>query len=292
MTVQIAEATHLMYDQGGSVWTTSEAPEPSIGTLIARADWSLHGLVPTTITGYESTTGWGEWGDITQSGDYVRGVYPDTTGGNANQGIILTLDESLGIADVYVEMQVRYPLAAPAKQGLKFLKFFGGDGDGVSTFDSANFTFNPQYDTGGLWDWVAFGDGTTTGNDTSNVIFFGTTDGNPESPGYNASWIGRSFGSENVQRPQGEGFQFDDNWHTIRVNARYNTGTSSGNEVANGRFYVEIDGVVYLDAQDFFNRHPTNPRYMKSIEFFGWTQNTQAFTIDYRNIKISTGGFV
>jgi hypothetical protein len=265
------------------------------GTLIARADWSVHGLVPTDVAGYEATTSWSHWGggaSITQNGTFARGVYPDTTGSNANGGFALQLDESLGIAEIYVQMDVRYPLAAPAKQGLKFLKFFGGDGNGTTTFDSANFTFNPQYDNGGKWDWVAFGDGATTGNDTSNAIFFGTVDNNPASAGYNASWIGRSFGSETVLRPQGDGFQFDDNWHTIKVIAKYNTGTTSGNEVANGRFYVEIDGLVYLDAQDFFNRHPTNPRYFKSLELFGWTQNTQGFTIDYRNVQISTGGFV
>lgn len=259
------------------------------GTLIARADWSTHALIPPALAGYEATTNWGHWeggASITQNGTFVRGVYPDTIGSNANGGFVLQLDESLGIAEIYVQMDVRYPLAAPAKQGLKFLKFFGGDGDGVTTFDSANFTFNPQYDNNGLWNWIAFGDGTTTGNDTSNIIFFTSSE--------NPSWVGRSYGqpSLNISRQMNSNFQFDDNWHTIKIIAKYNTGTTSGNEVPDGRFYVEIDGDIYVDATGFFNRHPQNPRYFKSLELFGWTQNTQAFTIDYRNVNISIGGFV
>lgn len=260
----------------------------SAGVLIARADWAQHGLTPTALPGYAGTTSWIHWeggASITQNGTFARGVYPDTTGSNVNGGFALQLDESLAIDDIYIQMDVRYPLAAPAKQGLKFLKFFGADGDNVSTFGSANFTFNPQYDNNGIWDWVAFGDGTTTGNDTTNAIFFTNT---------NPTWIGRSFGlpSVSISRPANSNFQFDSNWHTIKVNARYNTGTSAGNEIPNGRFYVEIDGVVHLDAQGFFNKHPQNKRIFKSLELFGWTQNTQAFTIDYRNVRVSTGGFL
>jgi len=257
------------------------------GTLIARADWSLHGMVPTTLPAYPDVT-WGHWDNggatFQQIGDAVRGVYPSTIGSSANGGWVINL-ESQNIFEVYVQMDVRYPLPLPAKQGLKFLKFFGADGNGTTTLDSANFTFNPQYDSNGVWDWLAFGDGSTTGNDTSNVIFF---------TNINQTWVGRSFGlpSLNISRPMNSNFTFDDNWHTIKCIARYNSGTSSANEVADGRFYVEIDGNVYVDVTGFFNRHPQKPRHFKTIELFGWTQNTQAFTIDYRNVKISTGGFV
>ncbi len=96
------------------------------GTLIARADWGVHSTTPTDLSGYEATTGWLVWGDnLTQNTNFLRGVYPSTIGGSYNQGLTLSLDDSLAIADVYIEMQVRYALAAPAKQGLKFLKFFG-----------------------------------------------------------------------------------------------------------------------------------------------------------------------
>ncbi len=274
-------------------------PEKSptlIGTLIARADWAVHVLTPAALPGYESTATWSSfddgWTSYSKVGDYLHCVYPDTTGANSNGGVSVNI-ASLDLAEVYIEFQVRYPRPTPFKQGLKFCKVFGDDGDGVTTFDSANVTYNPDYDGDGAWSRISFGDGTTTGNDTSNNIWFGTVDGNPASAGYNASWVGRIYPSEVVERPYAQDYVFDDqDWHTVRIIHAYNTGTTSGNEVANAKAIIWVDGVQILNATGFFNRHPTNPRRIKGIEFGGWTQNTGEFDIDYKNIKISTGSFI
>jgi len=105
--------------------------------------------------------------------------------------------------------------------------------------------------------------------------------------------MGRNYGLDGVSVTHGGNFVFDDeDWHTIKCIAKYNSGTTHDNEDNDGRFYVEVDGVVHLDAINIYNRHPSNPRRFKTLEIFGWTQNTQAFTIDYKDVKISTGGWV
>lgn len=49
MTVQLAPI-YTMYDQGNGTWKTS--PLPTGGTLIGRADWSLHGIVERGLAKY------------------------------------------------------------------------------------------------------------------------------------------------------------------------------------------------------------------------------------------------
>lgn len=264
--------------------------EAGAGTIIARADWSIHGMTPNQLAGQNAT--WTHWdtggASFAQISNFVRGTYPSTIGSSANGGFVVNI-ESYQAQEIYVEMKVRYPNPAPAKQGLKFLKFFGADGDGVTTFDSANFTFNPQYDNNGTWDWVAFGDGTITANDTANTIYFVEPSEwwLQDAKGRNKNALGFS-----VSRPANSNFAFDDNWHTIRCIAKYNSGSTAGNETNDGRFYVNIDGTTYIDATGVWNSHYSNKKFFKTIEFFGWTQNTQAFAIDYADIKISTGGWV
>lgn len=185
---------------------------------------------------------------------------------------------------MFLEFDVRYPRPLPYKQGLKFCKVFGDDGDGITTFDYANVTYNPDYDSNGEWTRISFGDGSTTGNDTSNVIYF--------EQGINPSWVGRIYPNEIIDRPYNSGYQFDDNWHTIRIHHKYNSGTSAVTEQPDAIASIWIDGVLILSATRFYNRHYSNPLTIKGIEWGGWTQNTGEFDIDYRNIKISLNNFV
>jgi hypothetical protein len=80
-------------------------------------------------------------------------------------------------------------------------------------------------------------------------------------------------------------------WHHFRMHIKFNSGTSSSNEVADGEYYLEIDGKVYVDATGFFNRNPQNGP-IGYVGFFGWAQDDpQPFDVWYDNIVISTGGF-
>jgi hypothetical protein len=58
-------------------------------------------------------------------------------------------------------------------------------------------------------------------------------------------------------------------WHHFRIHIKFNSGTTSQNEVPNGEFYLEIDGKVYADATGIHNRNPANGP-INYIEFFGW----------------------
>lgn len=188
---------------------------------------------------------------------------------------------ALGLSDIYVDLRARMPAA---KQGLKFVKVFGANDDD----NYANTTFGLNYtggDNGSMYQ-VSFGDGSVTANDTANVVNF---DGSyPE-------WIGRSFGTANVATPQQQAWassQWGTEWHHFRLAVKFNSGTTAANETADGAFYVEIDGEVYVDAQGLFNRHPFNGP-LDRIELFGWAQGGSApFEIWYDEVCLSTGGFL
>jgi hypothetical protein len=186
----------------------------------------------------------------------------------------------LDTRDLWVEFRAKMP---GAKQGLKFLKIFGQDQNGY-----ANTTFGLDYtgvDFGSMYQ-VSFGDGSGTSNDTANVINF-----NGEYP----EWIGRSFGTASVLTPQNQiwaSSNWGTEWHHFRIHVKFNSGTSAADEVADGEYYVEIDGTVYVDAQGLFNRHWSNGP-IDRVELFGWAQNgSQPFEIWYDDVRLSTGGFL
>ncbi len=80
-------------------------------------------------------------------------------------------------------------------------------------------------------------------------------------------------------------------WHHFRIHIKFNSGTTTLNEVPDGEIYIEIDGKIYVNATGLFNRNPANGP-IDHIEFFGWAQNeTQPFQVWYDDIRISTGGF-
>lgn len=188
---------------------------------------------------------------------------------------------ALNLNDVYIDFWARMPSAK--KHGLKFLKIFGQRNGS----NYANTTFGLDYtgvNYGGMYA-VSFGDGSSIGNDTANVINF---------DGTYPSWIGRSYGKATVATPQKalwSSSNWSDTWHHFKIHVKFNTGTLATNEVADGAYYVEIDGKVYVDATGLFNRNYSNGPIQK-ISFFDWSQGgTVPFEIWYDDIRITTGGF-
>jgi hypothetical protein len=188
---------------------------------------------------------------------------------------------ALKTEDLYIDFWAKMP---GAKQGLKFLKIFGGSS---TSGNYANTTFALDYtggDPGSMYQ-VSFGDGSTVGNDTANVINF---------DGSNLNWIGRSYGKANVQTPMKKSFSsanWGTNWHHFRIHVKFNSGTSSSTEVNDGAYYVEIDGNVYVNATGLYNRNYTNLP-IDRVELFGWSQNaSSSFQVWYDDVRITTGGF-
>ena len=181
---------------------------------------------------------------------------------------------------LYIDFWAKMP---DAKGGFKFCKVFGTRNDPVGYADATFQTDYTGIDSGALI-MVAYGDGTNTINDSQNII---TLNGTGEN-------VGRSAGSAVVLTPQMHDFPssaWGTGWHHFRMHIKFNSGTSSSNEVADGEDYLEIDGKVYVDATGLFNRNPQNGP-ISYVGFFGWAQDDpQPFDIWYDNIVISTGGF-
>jgi hypothetical protein len=179
-----------------------------------------------------------------------------------------------------------------SKAGLKFVKIFGKR----TTSDSySNTTFGLDYtriDDGiGSMYQVSFGDGLDRINDSQNVINL---------DGTYPSYIGRSYGKTAiVKTPMNKNFTANNwgtNWHEFRIMVKFNDGTSAVNEVANGEYYVSVDGNVYVDATGLFNRHYAGGD-ISHVEFGGWAQGSRgvaqpAFDIYYEDIIITEGGFI
>jgi hypothetical protein len=207
----------------------------------------------------------------------LRGTYPTATGGTYAWGVYNVA--SLNTREIYIDFWAKMPAA---KQGLKFIKIFGGDARGY-----ANTTFALDYagsDKGAMAQ-VSFGDGSSGSNDTANVINF---------DGSNPEWIGRSFGRATVRTPQNTRWassNWGTGWHHFKLYCKFNSGTTAQDEVADGAYYVEIDGKVYVDAKGIFNRHYSNEP-IDRIELFGWAQSgSQPFELWYDDVRITTGGF-
>ncbi|WP_331344891.1 hypothetical protein [Cellvibrio sp. UBA7661] len=217
--------------------------------------------------------------NVTTSEGVLKAVYPVSKGGGIYGWASFDMTP-YNTYEVYVEFHARMP---KEKQGIKFLKIFGG----------ANTTFGLDYTgissgKGSLYQ-VSFGDGTTTQNDTQNVINLN---------GNNPSWIGRSYGKAVVNTPEKKGFtaaDWGDKWHHFRFKVKFNSAIKNSDntytEINDGEYYVEIDGKVYVDATGLLNRHPTNGPITK-VALLDWAQNVdKSFEIYYDNLKITTGGF-
>lgn len=190
---------------------------------------------------------------------------------------------ALNTRDVYIEFSAKLPAA---KQGLKFLKIFGQRESGRGYANTTIALVSDPGNEGGI-SQVSFGDGSALENDTQNVINLN---------GANTSWIGRSYkiGSL-VETPQLTGWSaanWGNSWHRFRVRVKFNSGDSAATQKPDGAYYLEIDGKVYVDAQNIYNRHYLN-KPIQRIAFFDWAQNgTKAFDVMLDDIVISKDGFL
>lgn len=212
----------------------------------------------------------------------LEGTYPASppSGGEYVSAYYNILSQ-LTTEDIYIEFWAKMP---GATGGFKFVKIFG---QRLTPTNYADTTFPTDYtgaDSGALLGGY-FGDGTSITNDCQNVIFYS---------GINPTSIGRSYGIASVQTPQMTDFpssSWGAGWHHFRIHVKFDTGTTSANEVPNGEMYFEVDGKAYLDVTGLYNRNPSNGP-IQSVEFFGWAQNDATpFQILYDDIRITTGGF-
>lgn len=197
----------------------------------------------------------------------------------------------LNTRDVYIEFDVRIPPDAGGRTpgSAKFLKFFGQ----ASSDGYANTTFGISGDAGqvGSLTYIGFGDGTNMENDVANVIFLNGTE---------PTWIGRSYGKASVYNrgTYWNYWDWKDQWHHFRVHAKFHTSTYNTAtktcvaEVNDGEYYLEIDGVTFVDARGLFNHRCSNPP-LSRVTLLDWGGGTFGpFEINLDNIRVTTGGFV
>lgn len=213
----------------------------------------------------------------------LEGSYPTPTG---EGGQYIWANYSIASSqtnDVYIEFWAKMP--SQYKGGCKFIKIFGVGSPSTNISDTTIETDYTGADYGAIRQ-ITFGDGSVPLSDGQNVINL---------DGTNPQLIGRSYGTAVVQTPQASDFPstaWGVSWHHFRVHIKYNSGTTSKNEVPNGEYYLEIDGKVYVNATGLFNRNPVNGP-ISYIEFFGWAQkNPNPFQLWFDDIRISAGGFM
>lgn len=226
-------------------------------------------------------------GCVAGSTKCVKAVYPQPIGGCCYFVWAGYKAVPANTNHLFIEFDAKMP---DIKHGMKFVKVFGRRTDQTGY---ANTTFGLDYtgvDYGAMY-VVSYDDGANTENDTARVIALNGSDSN----------IGRSP-NPIVLTPQNRNFRSTDwgtNWHHFRIYIKFNTGTTSQNELANGEYYVEIDGQVYVWARQIFNKHPSNG-FIDSVEFYGWSQTgdsnpqftgNRKFEMWYDNFKVSTNAF-
>lgn len=251
-------------------------PISTPGILIGTANFSDGQLIPTSI--YPGTS----WGCIAYGNGIVvvedgalKMTYPPTTGGD---GGLLTFGPPPGTSQIFISFKAKFSTTPHA---LKFCKAHGVDAGGDNR---ANCTFGLS--GGGAMTQVSFGDGTSIGNDTQNVINLN---------GSSKESVGRSFSlGAVVLTPQNAPWNQADwgtTWHTFRLMVKFNSGTTALNEVPDGKFYVEIDGIIYVDAYGLFNRHYSNGP-INYISFGDAAQdNDYGFSIHYDDVRFSLEGW-
>lgn len=223
----------------------------------------------------------------------LRGQYP-IAGGDGGYYLWGTVDVSQhNTRSICAEFDAKMPTG---KQGAKFFKVFGAFSPETG---HANATFGAEYGSGEMHQ-VSFGGGEAGGsgrivngvktytygeenlyNDTHNVLFY-----NADYP----TWVGRSYPTA-TRTPGVAAFNWDNNWHHFKMCVKFNSGSTRENEVADGAFRVVIDGKVYLDARNIFNRHHLNGP-IDRVELFGWSQGgTVPFEIWFDNYTLTIENF-
>lgn len=242
---------------------------------------------PSGATPYGSFDAWKlsqkDGGAITRESDnVVRGVYPPNAGGASVYAQLDLLH--LNTREIFIQFQAKMP---NEKYGCKFLKIFGERADNFTNY--ANTTFQLNYTGGdyGSMHQISFGDGTGVSNDTQETI--NLSGASPES-------IGRAFGVAEIFTPQNRPFSSADwgtEYHDFRIHVKFNSGNTAETEVADGEYYLEIDGKVYVSASKLLNKHWSNGP-ISSIRIFEHTQGDSpagGFELSYKNPIVSTTGF-
>lgn len=254
-------------------------------TLVDVQDFESGTLPSAWATGAQSGASIGVSTDTSKTYDGSNGSLKATYPASDDEGTVYAwsvIDASeFATRELYIEFWAKMP---GVKHGLKFLKIFGETGP---SGEAANTTFGLDYtgvDMGSLYQ-VSFGDGTTAYNDTQNVINL---------DGSYPDWIGRSYGTASVSTPQNSAWassNWGTDWHHFRFHVKFNSGTSAATEVADGEYYVEIDGVTYVDATGLLNRHYSNGP-IERVELLGYSRGAAApFEIWYDNVVVTTDGF-
>lgn len=228
-----------------------------------------------------SPTGWTTYGTVS-SGTLavVDGAWKGVMAAGVNDTTVYATKSvaASNLSELYISFRAKMPAS---KHGIKFCKVFGQQSGG----GYANCTFGLEYQTGAMKQ-VSFGDGTSVGNDTAQVINL---------DGSSPPLIGRSYGSATVLTPQNAFFSesaWGSGWHDFKLRVKFNSGTTAENEIADGEFYVEIDGVVYVNATGLFNRHYSNlPISHVSLWNFTTSDPPSDFELWYDDFRLSTGGF-
>lgn len=246
----------------------------SEGTLIGLADFTNGSTTPSSIyTGATWESGSQSGGTISVVDGYYHATYPIPTG--ATYTWLNFKIAPLNLYEFYLTFRARFT----DPHSVKFCKVHGKE---VGA-NYSNTTY--QVTTAGVMQQILFGDGEDVSNDAERTIYLS---------GANPTQIGRSYGTATVLTPQGAsftGFQ-DEDWHDIKIHHKFNSGTTEENQIADGEVYLEIDGLVYVNATGLFNRHYASAP-IDYIAFGDWAQDSDyAFEIDYDTIKISIGNFV
>ncbi len=264
----------------GTDKASGTVPEPE---LIAFTDFSDINKLASPYWSYGAKNG----GTLTFENGYAEGSYPALTkNGDVYVWLSCKVYKFEGCDDllqIFIEFDAQMP--GPIRGGLKFCKVFGQDRYvDPENIGTSNCTFQLNYETGAFYK-IGFGDGSFEDNDFQNIIALDSLAN---------SYLGRSpspeidyYGGNNwVETDWGEG------WHHFRLMVKFNDGTTAENEVPNGEFYVEIDGIPYVKAKNLFNRsYKSSP--IQSVGFFNQAQSEghPGFLINYDNIKISKYGF-
>ena len=265
-----------------SLYPTGNKPS---STLLSRLDLTA---------GLPVGSGAGSWGFGAQSGasitvandgtyNYLRGQYPIDVGGISGAGdnyIYGGYTPAVLQQELYVTVYARQ--ANSYRHGCKFTKFLGKNTTGY-----ANTTFGLDYteiDNGSI-QYIAYGDGTGTTNDTQNGMAL-----------YTPNYIGIGRAGTLPQTIQRSGVfssaSWGTGWHKFQIHIKQNSGTSSLNEVNDGLVELYVDGVMKARAINIFNRHWSN-EFIESIGFFGYGRGaTQAWEIHMRDITVSLNGWV
>lgn len=273
--------------------TNADIGIPSIGprVLVGNADFEAGPTRPRVEHASANWYGFEDSAGRRTADGALRIDYPTGEFSTA-MGLVLA---RLDTREVFIQFRARMP---GPRGGLKFFKIFGHNPrdnsltgwNGSVASNYANSTFGLDYtgiaDGRGSLYYIAFGDGTLSENDTANGIWL---------DGSNPRGIGRSYSRAVVATPQMRNFRaadWGDGWHTFRMMMRFNSGATAATEVADGAYFLEIDGRVYARATGILNRHPSNQPSIDRVEIGGWAQSNEApFSIEYDDVTVTTGSF-